>query len=62
MNLLPKVFKKGDVDEFEPSKIMESIIQETGVDEENARKKQAWMRKMLERSQSLLLEESLVLT
>ena len=38
MNLLPKVFKKGDVDEFEPSKIMESIIQETGVDEENARK------------------------
>lgn len=38
MNLLPKVFKKGDVDEFEPSKIMDSIIQETGVDEENARK------------------------
>ncbi len=38
MNLLPKVFKKGDVDEFEPSKINESIIQETGMDEENARK------------------------
>jgi len=38
MNLLPKVFKKGDVDEFEPSKIMESIIQETSMDEENARK------------------------
>ncbi|MHA1669050.1 MAG: anaerobic ribonucleoside-triphosphate reductase [Promethearchaeota archaeon] len=38
MNLLPKVFKKGDVDEFDPSKIMESIIQETGVDEENAKK------------------------
>jgi anaerobic ribonucleoside-triphosphate reductase len=38
MNLLPKVFKKGDVDEFEPSKIIESIIQETGMDEENARK------------------------
>ncbi len=38
MNLLPRVFKKGDVEEFEPSKIMDSIIQETGVDEENARK------------------------
>ena len=38
MDLLPKVFKTGDVDEFEPSKIMESIVQETGMDEEHAKK------------------------
>jgi anaerobic ribonucleoside-triphosphate reductase len=39
MDLLPSVFRtEGDVVKFEPSKIMNSIIKETGIEEEDARK------------------------
>ncbi|MFX1316078.1 MAG: ATP cone domain-containing protein, partial [Promethearchaeota archaeon] len=38
MDLLPKVFRtEGDMVEFDPSKILNSIIKETGIDDEDAR-------------------------
>ena len=38
MNLLPKVFRtEGDIVEFDPSKILNSIMKETGMDEEKAK-------------------------
>ncbi|MHA1296700.1 MAG: anaerobic ribonucleoside-triphosphate reductase [Promethearchaeota archaeon] len=39
MDLLPKVFRtEGDVVDFDPSKIFNSIVKETGMNEEDARK------------------------